>query len=341
MTIYLGTYTEALPHVHGVASGIIVGDYRDGAISGLHSVAARSPSWLVTSATHVYAVAEAGAGDPGQLAVFARTEHSLVHLQSVPSGGLEPAHLALDPTGRFLVLANYADGVLCILELDDDGTVERQVQRVQLEGRSVHPVRQSGPHPHHVLFDPVGGEVLVADLGADAVIRFKFDGGTLTELGRIPLTPGSGPRHAALHPDGERLLVLNELASTVAVFRRSTVGFVAESVVSTLPTGVHVPSFASALAVTAAGDRVYASNRGHDSIAVLDASGRRLELVQIELSRGRTPRDLTLSPDERYLLVANQDSDTIARFERDEMGLLRYVDSVSVPTPACVIVRKL
>lgn len=340
MTAYIGTYTESMPHVRGVAGGIVVGDYADGVISNPHTVPARNPSWLVASATHVYAVVEAGAGDEGQVAVFARTGGTLEPVQTVPSDGLEPAHLALDPSGRFLVVANYADGVLCVLALGTDGLVESVSDRVQLVGSSAHPVRQTGPHPHQVLFDPVSGELLVADLGADAVIRYVLGAdGRLTEMVRIGLPPGSGPRHAAVHPDGEHLFVLNELASTVAVFRREGDEVVPESLVSTLPADDRTPSFASALALTAAGDRLYASNRGHDSITVFDWTGDRLTPLQHEPARGRTPRAITLSGDESFLLVGNQDSDTVGRFRRDDRGMLHYEGAVAIPTPACLVVN--
>lgn len=339
MTVFIGTYTETMPHVRGVAGGILVGDYDDGAITALRTVPARNPSWLVVSPTHVYAVAEAGGGDEGQVCVFARAEKSLEHVQTVPSGGREPAHLALDPSGRFLVVANYADGVLVVLALSGNGLVERAAHRVQLEGRSAHPVRQSGPHPHQALFDPISGDLLVTDLGTDAVVRYGFGSdGSLAELARIRVAPGSGPRHAAFHPDGEHLLVLNELASTIAVFRREGAEFVAESLVSTLPPDAGAVSFASALAITADGERVYASNREHASIAVFAWTGSALSPLQYEPTRGRMPRGFTLASDQRFLLVGNQDSDTVVTFARDASGLLVYAGITDAPTPVCVVV---
>jgi 6-phosphogluconolactonase len=158
-------------------------------------------------------------------------------------------------------------------------------------------------------------------------------------VARIGLPPGSGPRHAVIHPDGEHLFVLNELASTIAVFRREGDDVVAESLVSTLPPDARTPSFASALTLTAAGDRVYASNRGHDSIAALEWTGSRLTPLQYESTRGRTPRAFTLSADEKFLLVGNQDSGTVVTFGRDDRGMLHYEGSVGVPTPVCLVIN--
>jgi len=338
--LFIGTYTEPHPHVHGRAGGLVVADY-DGTLGELHTVPVRSPSWLTLSPSgaRLYCVIEAGSGDPGQVAAFSRHGGSAVLEQVVPSGGYEPAHLAVDPSGRFLVVANYADGSLAVLALRSDGLLGSITHLEQLSGSGPHPVRQAGPHPHQVYFDP-SGRMLVPDLGTDTLRSYSLDGeGRLTEEQRVELPPGSGPRHAVLHPDGEHLFVVNELACTIAVFVRVGSSFEIDSVVSTIPAGAGGASFASAIAVTRNGGTVYASNRGHDSIAVFTWNGG-LEPLQFEPSRGRTPRDFTLSPDGSLLHVANQDSDTVTTFVRDVEGRLAFRDEVAVPTPVCLVVAQ-
>ncbi|MCU1410799.1 MAG: hypothetical protein JWR04_1506 [Rhodoglobus sp.] len=341
MTLFIGTYTEPHPHVLGRAGGIVVADY-DGAIRDPRTVAVRSPSWLALSpaGTHVYSVIEAGSGEPGQVAVFSRHGGSLLLEQVVASGGYEPAHLAVDPSGRFLVVANYADGSLAVFALRADGLLGRMTHLVSHVGSSVHPVRQAGPHPHQAYFDPVTGRMLVPDLGTDALVGYSLDGeGRLTEEDRVALPPGSGPRHAVLHSDGEHLFVVNELASTIAVLVRTGASFAVESVVSTVPADAEGPTFASAIAVARDGRTVYAGNRGHDSIAVFSWDGA-LEPLQFEPTRGRTPRDFTLSPDESLLHVANQDSDTVVTFARNGHGRLAFRDEAPVPTPVCLVIAE-
>ncbi|MBX9471677.1 lactonase family protein [Microcella sp.] len=344
MRLLIGTYTEVHDHVEGHAEGVLVADYDEHAASldSWRTVAARSPSWLALSPTtsRVYAVVEAGGSDRGEVAMFSREGDSLELAQVEPSGGTAPAHLALDPAGTFLAVANYADGVVSVFAVQADGRLGPATDVVQHTGSSVHPIRQVSPHPHHVCFDVVTGELLVTDLGLDAIVRYSIDdAGQLTRQGRTDLPPGSGPRHTLAHPDGQHLLVISELENTVTVLTRRGTGFEVVSTVSTLPEDATGPSFASALVITRTGDVVYAANRGHDSIAVFawDAGSATLALEQCCSSRGTTPRDIALSPDETLLLAANQDSDSVVTFSRDAQGLLTFRESATIPTPVCLV----
>lgn len=342
--LFIGTYTETLAHVTGHAKGIIVADYDDrtASLGECHTAAARNPSWLArsSSASHLYAVVEVGGPDGGEIAVFARAGGSLALVQTKFSGGTEPAHLALDPSGAFLAVANYGDGAVSLFSVRIDGSLGAMTDLVRHTGSSVHPVRQSSAHPHHVCFDVVTGELLVTDLGLDAIVRYSIDDeGKLIWRGRIQLPAGSGPRHAVAHPDGKHFLVITELSNTIVVLARRGSDFEVVSTASTLPEDATGPSFASALAITAKGDVVYAANRGNDSIAVLkwnDFSAS-LTLVQCCSSRGVTPRDIALSPHKTELLVAHQDSDSVVTFSRDVQGLLTFRESTNVPTPVCLL----
>ncbi|KQV26364.1 lactonase family protein [Yonghaparkia sp. Root332] len=338
--LLVGTYTEEMPHVLGRANGVVLAEY-DGTIGAARTTPLRNPSWLTASpdGERVYAVVEAGGGDAGEVAVLSVVDGALLLDQRVSSAGREPAHLALDPTGRFLLVANYDDGRVAVLPLRPDGRVDSPVHVVQHRGASAHPVRQTGPHPHQIVPDARTGNILVTDLGIDAIISYSLDAsGVLAERGRVSLPAGSGPRHMVLHPDGERAIVANELASTVAVLSRAGETFVVESITSTVPAGHARPNHASAVAVTSDGGTVYVSNRGHDSIAVFSWDDGALRPIQFEPTRGRTPRDFTLAPDESLLHVGNQDSDSIVTFTRSADGRLHYRDEVSVRTPVCLVI---
>ena len=253
--------------------------------------------------------------------------------------------MAIDPTYRFVLVTNYGSGSVAIFVLEEDGSLGEMTDKVQHVGSSLHPVRQSAPHPHMAAFDPVTGDLLVPDLGLDAVLIYEVtEDGKLLEhtSARIATAPGAGPRHLRFHPNGRHLLLLNEVDNTLIALRREGDRFVPTDTASTLPASFSGHSQAAEVRVSASGRHVFASNRGPNSDCVAmfgfnEASGR-LALVHLQPSKGREPRDFLQSPDERYLLIANQDGNTLVSFEIDEdKPGLRQVSVIEIPSPACLV----
>jgi 6-phosphogluconolactonase len=348
--LVIGTYTEQLPHVDGHAAGILAAGYDGTGITGLTvSAVVRNPSWVTTTADgrHLYAVVETVEfeGRPGGgVAAYARDPETgdCTLLNTASSAGVEPAHLELDPSERFLLVANYHTGSVSVFAREADGRLGTMIAHVQHEGSSVHPIRQTGPHAHQILFDPVSGDLLVPDLGLDAVLVYRLGAdGSLKERSEARLTcvPGAGPRHLAFHRDGRHLFLLNELNSTLVVLRRDGDRYVQTHVASTLPAGLDGHNQTSALRVSASGKSVLASNRGYDSIAVFafDAEAATVTLRLVEPSLGREPRDFIQTPDGGHVLVGNQDSDNVVLFAFDETApSLTHVWTAEVPTPVCL-----
>lgn len=350
--LIIGTYTEHLPHVDGTADGILSCRYEAGTIGPARLLArTRNPSFLVLSADggHLYTVNETVEfeGEPGGgVTAFARDTAAgdLTLLNSRPSGGVEPAHLELDPSGRFLVVANYRSGSVAVFRLGPDGSIGPMTGHAQHEGSSVHPVRQTGPHAHMIMFDPGHGDLLVPDLGLDAILVYELsDEGKLTERPdrRIGTAPGAGPRHLAFHPGGGYLLVVNELDNTVVVLRRTEDGFVTTGSAGTLPDGFPGHSQAAAIRVSPSGRSVLVSNRGVDSdtIALFRFDGEKgtLELAGLAPAEGREPREFIFSADGRFVLVADQDTDAVVIMEfSEDPPRLRYLSSTPLPTPVCL-----
>ncbi len=201
--LLIGTYTERLPHIDGKAEGILSCLF-DGTTVGPPRLAARTrnPSFIVLSSDgrRLYAVNEAVSfeGRPGGgVSAFSRHPGTgeLTLLNTRSSGGVEPAHLELGPSERFVLVANYGSGSIAVLAVEDDGRLGDMTGRVQHEGTSLHPTRQAAPHPHMVAFDPRTGELLVPDLGIDAVLVYALtpDGELVAQGGRrLPVTPGAG-----------------------------------------------------------------------------------------------------------------------------------------------------
>jgi 6-phosphogluconolactonase len=236
-----------------------------------------------------------------------------------------------------------------VLPVRGDGGLQVASDFVQHQGSSIDPVRQNGPHAHSVTLDRSGRYAFVPDLGLDKVVIYRFDAvrGMLEPNNApwIKMKPGSGPRLLALDPGGTTGYLVNELSSTIAVLSldRRVGGLRELQIVPTLPAGFDGRSTCADVQVSPSGRFVYASNRGHDSIAIYRADRRTGTLTPIDhqSSSGKTPRSFAIEPTGRFLLVANQDTDSIVTFRiHGQTGRLQPTRHIAqVPTPVCVKVR--
>jgi 6-phosphogluconolactonase len=252
----------------------------------------------------------------------------------------------VDGEGRYIFVANFMSGSVCVLPVQKDGSLGEASDFVQHLGSSVDLVRQKGPHAHSVTLDRTNRFAFVPDLGLDKLMVYTFDRtrGMLEPhaVAWVKMKPGAGPRHLALHPGGRFAFLINELDSTLAalsVDARKGV-FKVRQVVPTLPADFQGESTCADVQVTPSGRFVYASNRGHDSLVIyrIDQHTGRLAYVGHQTTQGKTPRQFEIDPTGRFLLVGNQDTDTIVSFRIDpQTGKLAPTGQVlQVPTPVCV-----
>ena len=347
---YVGTYT-------GKGSDGIYAyrfDPATGAARAVGLVAATdNPSFLVgdPKGRFLYAVNELEAfrDEPtGAVSVFAieRSSGTLTLLQQLPSLGGSPAHLSLDATARYLMVANYGGGNVAVFPIGEDGRLGRHSAFVQDVGSSVNPERQAGPHAHFIQVTNDNRFAVVADLGLDKLLLHRFDAatGSLTPASPefVAMDPGAGPRHVAFAPSGDFVYVVNELASTVTVFALDPGPGTLRRVqmVPTLPANFSGNNTGAEIAVDAKGSFLYVSNRGHDSIAVFsihpdDGSLTPLEWVP---SGGKAPRHFVIDPTGEWLFAANQGSDNISLLRVDPMSgrLTPTGRSLEVISPVCV-----
>jgi 6-phosphogluconolactonase len=326
--VYVGTYTGE------TSQGIYAFRFDDGSggLTPLGLVAETpSPSFLTSSANgrFVFAVNElesfrsAASGSVTSFAADPVTA-KLTEISVQPTRGAGPCHLALDHTGRYLAVANYAGGNFALFPVGDDGRLQAATSVVagdQSEPGPSKPVARLG---HMVGFDARNRFLLASDKGLDRVLVYRFDAskGTLTpnQPPSAALPPGSGPRHFAFHPNGKWLFAISELASTITTFAwdQAPGRLTAAGSVPTRPAEVTTGTTAE-IAVHPSGRFVYGSNRGHDSIVVFRvAGGGALKLVQYQPTRGQTPRHFALDPTGRWLIAANQQSGTLAVFSVDQ-----------------------
>ncbi len=286
----------------------------------------------------------------GEVSAFAIDQQTglLEHLNTQSTGGQSPAHLSLDPTNRFVVVANYSSGSVAVLPVGKDGKLEPLNQLTVLEGPpGPDKVEQAVSHPHAIQFSPDGRFLLVPDKGFDRIFNFKFDaaGGRLepNDPPFTPVTAGAGPRHLAFHPGGAYAYLINELNSTLTSFSYNSIKGILEPLqtVSTLPPDFTGHSSCAEISVSGSGRFVYGSNRGHDSIVSfsIDEATGQVKLLEWVSTRGHTPRFFTLSQNDKILFAANQDSSSIISFrvEPENGQLIPAGGSLAIGSPVCIL----
>lgn len=288
-------------------------------------------------------------GTPGGVSAFAvedKKSGALKLLNYKESKGRGPSYVSVDKSGRYVLDANYGGGYVEIHSLNADGSLDRQTAFVQHTGSSVH-ARQNKPYAHWIRTDPGNKFALVADLGIDAVVVYRFDAktGKLTpnDPPATKVHGGSGPRHLAFHPNDKWLYAVQELSNEVVAFSwDSARGTLAQfQQVKTLPADFADPSTAAEIVVREDGRFLYVSNRGHDSIAVyaIDPGSGELTLRQRVPSRGKVPRYFTFDPTNKWLIVSNQEGGNLAVFAVDGKSgeLSPKGETVALPKPMAVV----
>lgn len=262
--------------------------------------------------------------------------------------GKNPVHLTMDNTNRFLTVANYATGTVAVLPVGADGALGPVASLTGLEGSTgPHKVEQSASHPHQVQFDPSRRFIVVPDKGLDQIFVYRLDPDTGTLLPNNPPSiktrEGAGPRHIDFHPTKPFAYVVNELDSTVATYRwdgeRGTLEPL--QILPSTPSSYVGNNRAAAIQIAPSGRTLWASNRGHDSIAIyaVDQGTGLLSPAGWESAGGRGPRFMTLDPSGTRIYVANELTDNIVEFRVDEPSgqIKKTGQTINTGSPVCIL----
>ena len=351
--VYFGTYTKAPSK--GIYRSRL--DLATGRLSAAELAAeAKDPAFLALhpGGSFLYAIDESADSKrtPGQgLSAFALNPATgaLTLLNRQATGSSGACHLAVDATGRTVLVANYGGGGVSAVALTPDGRLGAVGSVIPHTGSSVNPARQKGPHAHEIVVSADNRFAFAPDLGLDRVLAYDLDAAHAKLAPHTPagsaLPAGSGPRHLAFHPGNRFAYVISEMLCTMTAFRYDAVRgeLTAVQTISTLPPGESVqPGTSTAeVAVHPGGKFLYGSNRGHDTIVVyaIDAATGQLTYVENVSTRGKTPRHFALDPTGTWLLAENQDSNTVAVFRLDpQSGRLTPTGPlVDVPSPVCAV----
>ncbi|MFI5381289.1 MAG: lactonase family protein [Tepidisphaerales bacterium] len=349
--VFVGTYTSAQnPGLHLLQVDTATGDTKYiGVVAEI-----QNPTFLAVDAEqkHLYAAGEVGnfQGKPaGFVSAFSldRKTGQLKALGSQSSGGRGPCHVSVDAQGKNVLVANYSGGSIAALPLNDDGSLKEPSSFIQHTGKGPNPRRQEAPHAHGIYPAPSGDLLLVPDLGLDKIMLYRLD----SKLGQLKpndpaagnAAPGAGPRHLAFNPSKNLVYCVNEMASTVTTFAFDPAkgSLTATASISTLPPDFKDPTTTAEIFMHPNGKFLYASNRGHDSIAVfaIDPATGALSAKGQTPTGGKQPRNFAIDPTGRWLLAANQQSNNIVVFSiNPETGELKAAGTqLAVPSPVCLV----
>ena len=350
--MYVGTYTQP-----NKSEGIYVFDF-DAATGKLTAkglaAPVLSPSFLAMhiDREHLYSVSETGefkGKKQGIVTAFKIEKDGKLRQQGqVGSGGSGPCHIGLDVSSSNAMVSHYGSAHITSFQLPETGGISEVKTSIQQKGSSVNPGRQKEAHAHSTWFLPsIPSLALSCDLGTDKIMLYDVDRveGTFKPHNpeSISVPPGSGPRHLTFTPSSKYMYVIEEMLCTIDTFEQTGGNFKpVHKSISTLPPGVAVSKGVSTaeILVHVSGQYLYASNRGHNSIAIfkIDNETGELSLIGHQPTGGKTPRNFNIDPTGNWLIVANQDSDNLVVFkiDRDTGKLTQTGEPVQCFAPVCL-----
>jgi 6-phosphogluconolactonase len=357
--VYVGTYTAPHTAPGGTQPSTAKGIYvfkMDGETGGLSPIQLfdqiENPSWVTVDAhaSHLYATSEVSTWKTvtktGGITAFAidPTTGKITVIDDQPTKGAIPAHVIVDPSGKFAVVANYVGANWSVLPILPNGGLGSASGVSAVTGHGPNTGRQEAPHPHHTQFDPAGAYVFGADLGTDNVWSWTLNSTTgvlipNANLDHAQVASGSGPRHLSFHPSGKFVYVIDEMVSSITAFSYNALRgtFTWLQTVSTLPPDFTGTSSTAEIIVHQSGKFVYGSNRGHNSIVGfrIDQTSGKLSLIGWTSTQGAIPRGFNVDPSGRLMLVGNQNSDTVVPFRINQSsGKLHPTGAVTrTPVP--------
>ena len=348
--LVIGTYTSE------TSDGIYVYKFNTetGENSFVSSAKTSNPSYLAISPDKkfVYAVNENADSTrftvTGHVAAFSfdKSTGKLNFINKQESGGKHPCYVSIDKTGKWVIVGNYSSGSLSVLPVKSNGSLDSATQVIQHEGSSVNSERQEGPHVHATVLNKNNKTLYVPDLGLDKVMLYTLDNktGKLKEFSTpfVMTEPGAGPRHIDIHPNGKYAYLMEEMTGAVSVYKIENDGYLSLlQNISGLPRDFTGVVGSADIHVSPDGKFLYCSNRGESNtigIFSINQSNGQLLWVGHHSTLGKTPRNFNFDPTGNFLLVANQNSDEIVIFKRDnKTGLLTDTGKrIHVSKPVCL-----
>ncbi|MCL6293874.1 lactonase family protein [Jejuia spongiicola] len=330
-TLYVGTYTN------GDSEGVYQFQFNSetGELNKkqLASVS-ENPSFITYSPDkkYIYAVNE---NQEGAISAFkVEDDKTLTFINKVKTNGAHPCHVAINKQGDKAVVSNYTGGNFSLYNIKTDSALSDAFQIID------HKTDSLISHAHSAQF--FKDDLYVADLGLNAVYQYKLNGTNykLEDSSIVKMPHNAGPRHFSLTKDGQFIYIINEYSNTVTSAKKTENGFEFIENVSTLTDDFKEKSYCADIHLSSDEKFLYGSNRGENSIVVFkrDITTGKLDKVQNISVHGDWPRNFTIDPSGKFLLVANQKSHNISVFKIDDInGTLTFLHSIELPSPVCLL----
>lgn len=338
-SILIGTFAK------GEKQGIYQVQFnaKTGELSNLeHLVKEENPGYLYLgkNGKHVYS---SNGVSPGSISTYewSEDETKLTKIDLHSSLGNGACYVSTNKEESLIAAANYGSGDMVVYPLNNSGTLIDQPTGKAHSGSGPHK-NQKSAHAHCAKFGDDGKFLYVADLGIDQIVAYPISEGKVGEaFTALQLDPGDGPRHLIFQPEKSKAFIINELSSTVVSASVDPISGIIQKIdkKSTLPHGYEGPNACADIHLSDDGKFLYASNRGHNSIAIFEVNmSGELQLLETEPVGGDWPRNFVLAPDNRFLLVANRKTNNINVFKRDpKSGLLTLTQhQLEIPEPVCL-----
>lgn len=339
--LIVGTYTNK-----GNSEGIYVYDYdsQTAATQLKSTTKSTNPSYLAVSKDKkfIYAVNEDSKNSTISSFGFNAQSGSLNFIDKISSDGADPCFIATN--GNQILIANYSGGSVAAFYTNAEGKFLDTKQVIQHTGKSVNPARQQSAHVHQVQLTPDQKYAIVNDLGEDKIYIYqiaKADQKELTLKSSIKTTPGSGPRHLAFSPNGKFAYLTHEFTGTVTSYKYANGNLTELQKMETVAKDFKGKIDAADIHVSADGKFLYQTNRGDlNTISLFSiAADGTLKLIETVSTLGKGPRNFSIDPTGKHLLVAHQYTNDVVIFNRDsKTGKL--TDSgkrINVGTPVCLV----
>jgi 6-phosphogluconolactonase (cycloisomerase 2 family) len=354
---YVGAFTTPERKGHGGGINVYRVDPASGAWSHEQLLEIVNPSFLALDRAQrfLYSIHS----DLDEVSAYAIDKQTgrITALNRQSCGGKNAVHLSIEPTGRWIITANYATGSVGVVPIEKDGTLGPRADLVTLQGEpGPDRVRQASSHPHEIVFDPSGRFIAVPDLGLDRIFVFRLDAASGKLAPNDPpfvaTQKRAGPRHIAFHPKMPFAYVVNELASTVVTYRFDPQrgSLQAIQILPSTPSSYTGELSSAEITVAPDGRFVYASNRCNNSIVsfAVDGDAGTLTPIGWAPTHANSPRFFGLDPAVKYLYAANADegfgppeeknTDTIVQFSVEANGALKPTGQVIKTNSPCTIV---